>query len=133
MGTVQKKILVADDDPDDRDFLLEIITQIDPSFKIDTVANGQQVLEYLASCEQPDEPCLIILDYKMPLLNGAEVLEKIKEDSRYVSIPKVVWSTSIDKELVSRCIRAGATHYFPKPSKASELKVIVRQMLDLCH
>lgn len=133
MGTVQKKILVADDDPDDREFLIEIISQIDPGFKIDSVVNGQQVLQYLAECKQPDLPCLIILDYKMPFLTGAEVLEKTKEGTPYANIPKVVWSTSIDKEMVSRCIQAGAANYFPKPSKASELKVIAKQMLEICN
>jgi CheY-like chemotaxis protein len=133
MGTIQKKILVADDDPDDREFLMEIISQIDGSFKIDTVVNGQQVLQYLDQCEQSDLPCLIILDYKMPFLNGAEVLEKMKAGTLYAAIPKVVWSTSTDKELVNRCIRAGAVNYFPKPSKTSEMKVIARQMLDICN
>lgn len=132
MGTIQKKILVADDDLDDREFLTEIISQIDGSLKIDTVVNGRQVLQYLAKCEQSDLPCLIILDYKMPFLSGAEVLEKMKEGTLYAEIPKVVWSTSTDKELVNRCIQAGAANYFPKPSNASELKIIARQMLDIC-
>ncbi|HXO76253.1 MAG TPA: response regulator, partial [Puia sp.] len=78
MSAEQKRILLADNDIIDRDFLTEIISQIDKSIKIDAVANGEQVLLYLSKCEEEYLPHLVVLDYSMPYLTGIEVLEKLK-------------------------------------------------------
>lgn len=133
MSLEQKRILLADDDIIDRGFLTEIISQIDKSVKIDIVANGEQVFQYLVKCTEEYLPCLIILDYSMPYLTGAEVLERMKGENLYATIPKVLWSGFIDKDLVDRCLQAGAANCFPKPSRASELKAIARNMLEYCH
>jgi CheY-like chemotaxis protein len=73
------------------------------------------------------------LDYSMPYLTGVEVLERMKAENLYNAIPKVLWSSFIDKDLVDRSLLAGAANCFPKPSKASELKAIARNMLEFCH
>ena len=133
MRAEQKRILLADDDIIDRGFLTEVISQIDKSVKIDTVANGRQVFQYLEKCGEEYLPCLVILDYNLPYLTGVEVLERMKAENLYSAIPKVLWSAFIDKNLVDRSLLAGAASCFPKPSKASELKAIARKMLEFCH
>ena len=127
-----KKILIADDDPDDQEILMEVITGMDGAVQIDTVANGGQLLDYLTARLPADLPSLIILDYKMPILNAAEALERLKTDQQFVHIPKVVWSTSRRETDMRRCIEAGAKRYFIKPTRISELKEIVGQMLGYC-
>jgi CheY-like chemotaxis protein len=127
-----KKILIADDDPEDQEMLMDVITRMDKDLQIDTVANGGQLLDYLSASQPADLPSLIILDYKMPVLNAAEALERLKTDQHFVHIPKVVWSTSRREDDIRRCIDAGAKRYFIKPAQLSELKQIAGQMLEYC-
>ena len=130
MTPKHKKILLADDDSEDRDMLAEALQAVGIPLEIDAVANGQEVLDYLFNCRENELPSLIILDYKMPLLNAAEVLESIKDDSLYAEITKIVWSTSGQKEHMNRCMIAGAKQYFVKPSAFHELKDIAKAMLE---
>lgn len=128
----KRKILVADDDTDDIEILTEVFTQLDKHAAIAAVHNGGQVLKYLSGIPDDELPCVIVLDYKMPILNAAEVLEKFNDNDRYAHIPKVVWSTSARQEDMNRCLNAGAKQYFIKPSNASELKRMAGQMLKYC-
>src|SRR5262245_20778051 len=93
MSTKAKIILLADDDVEDQEILEDAIKNFEPVTEIKLVANGQQVIEFLHNCRDVDLPSLIILDYKMPILNAAEVLERIHQNIRFQSIPKVVWSS----------------------------------------
>ncbi|HVV04252.1 MAG TPA: response regulator [Puia sp.] len=133
MPSTKRKILIADDDTEDLEILTEVLNQLDDHMSIHTVQNGGQVFRYLANTADDDLPCVIVLDYKMPILNAAEVLEKIRNDQRYSHIPKVVWSTSGRQEDMNRCIKAGAKEYFIKPSKTSDLRRMAGIMLDYCR
>jgi CheY-like chemotaxis protein len=128
-----KNFLLADDDPDDQEMLEEAILEADPAIKLHMARNGQQALEYLQSCTDSELPCFIILDYKMPVFNAVEVLDRIHVQPRLSAIPKVVWSTSNQPEHVKLCLQKGALEYFVKPSQIGELKSIVDRMLYLCE
>ena len=132
MPSGKRKILIADDDREDLEILTEVFNQLDDHMSIHTVQNGGQVFRYLASIADDDLPCVIVLDYKMPILNAAEVLEKFRHEGRYSRIPKVVWSSSGRQEDMNRCLKAGAKDYFIKPNKTSDLKRIAGIMLDYC-
>jgi CheY-like chemotaxis protein len=131
--SIRTHILLADDDPEDQELLKEALVQKEPDLDITSVWDGREALSYLESCPDNALPCLILLDYKMPVLNGAEVLESLGRNPRLASIPKVVWSTSNQKEYVDNCITKGASQFFTKPNSQSELKVIADSLLLLCH
>jgi CheY-like chemotaxis protein len=133
MPELNKIILLADDDPEDQEILEEEILKLEPSVKLRKVGSGKEALDYLLNCSDGNLPCLIILDYAMPVLNAAEVLGEIATKDRFENIPKVVWSSSKQPEHVKSCIDKGAIGYFAKPNKMAELKSIARQMLDLCY
>ena len=122
------KFLLADDDRDDQEILMEAILQEQPDTQINTVFNGQKVLDYLAERTPAEWPSLIILDYKMPVMNAQEVLEQI----RHVAVPKVVWSTSNQPELMQMCQQLGAARYFIKPNNKPELNAIVQELFRIC-
>jgi CheY-like chemotaxis protein len=129
-GNDTKTILIGEDDLDDQEFLKEIFSSIDESFTYEFVFNGGKLLEYLENAEHL--PCLIVLDYNMPELNGAQILSKLKSNSRYDSIPKIIWSTSSSPTFKEKCLELGANDYVVKPSNVSELKNIARYMLSYC-
>lgn len=131
MADTMKIILLADDDPEDQEILEDILNELEPSIQIHKVDSGKEAVDFLM--KGPNEvPHLIILDYSMPIFNAAEVLEKIGGDQRLLRVPKVVWSSSRQPEHVQRCLDKGASRYFVKPNKMSELTDIARQMLSFC-
>jgi CheY-like chemotaxis protein len=121
-------ILLADDDPDDREALIQPFVQQNPNVRVIGMGDGQELLNFLGSCPGDALPVLILMDYKMPILTAAEVLEILVGDDRYSEIPKLVWSTSDRAEYVDRCLQHGATAYFTKPSSLAELAAIVDRM-----
>src|SRR5687768_5350054 len=105
---------------------------IDESFYLLFMDNGRKLLDRLNELPDNHLPCLIVLDYNMPELNGAEILKEIKKNSRYASIPKVIWSTSNSETFRTTCLEAGANEYLIKPSNVNDLVGVARHMLSLC-
>src|ERR1700683_5416721 len=124
-------ILLADDDGDDQDLLKESILQHRPSALIKTVNNGPQVLAWLDECPDEQLPAMLILDYKMPILNAAQVLDELNANGRYAGLPKVVWSTSSNRSHIDECLRKGALKYFAKPNNVAELDAIAESIVSL--
>ena len=132
LKTNRKFILVGEDDIDDQEFLKEIFAAIDNSFELFFVNNGVQVLSELENLEDKNLPCLIVLDYNMPGLNGAEILKELKRNSRYNRIPKIIWSTSRSNTYKDICLSLGATDYVVKPSNVNGLTQTAQYMLSFC-
>ncbi|MFI5192519.1 MAG: response regulator [Chitinophagales bacterium] len=124
-------ILLADDDPEDQDILKEIFLEEDPDISLHCVMNGKEVIAYLKSCPEQQLPRLIILDFKMPIMNAIETLESLKDNARYSEIITVVWSTSNQKEHIKQCMERGAIQFFQKPGNYRDLAGIARQILEI--
>lgn len=127
-----KFILLGEDDPDDQEMLKEVFISIDNAFILLFVNNGKEVLSALEKLEGDQMPCLIVLDYNMPGLNGADILKEIGSNKRYQNVPKIVWSTSGSEKFKNTCLKLGAVDYVIKPSNNVELEKIARYMLSLC-
>ena len=121
-------ILLADDDPDDRDSLIHSFLQQNPGVRVVSFGDGRDLVSFLLACPDDELPVLILMDYKMPYVTAAEILETLAADPRYDGIPKLVWSTSGRAEYVDRCVQRGASQYFTKPNSLPELASIVERM-----
>jgi CheY-like chemotaxis protein len=126
-------ILLADDDEEDLELIGDAILGIEPDAELYKHTNGKAVIDFLHSQEDHDLPCLIILDYNMPELNGFQVLLQMAAHKRYKHIPKVVLSTSNAAMHVHECIANGATDYFVKPNNMTDLKNLAGKMLSFCR
>jgi CheY-like chemotaxis protein len=124
--------LIGEDDLDDQEFLKEIFVSVDDSCSLIFASNGPQVLSLLDDCDGSQLPCLIVLDYNMPGSNGAEILKELKNNRRYDSIPKIIWSTSRSDTYKDICLELGANDYLVKPSNVNDLVTICRYMLSAC-
>ena len=127
-----KLILIGEDDLDDQELLKETFSSIDDSFSLFFSTNGTEILAYLNESNDADLPCLILLDYNMPGLNGVEILGELKNNSRYDGIPKIIWSTSRSETYRDICLKVGAHDYIVKPSNINDLVEICRYMLTTC-
>jgi len=127
-----KFILLGEDDADDQEMLKEVFASIDVSFTLFFVNNGSEILSALGKLKGDQMPCLIVLDYNMPGLNGADILRELSTNEGYKNIPKVVWSTSGSEKFRSLCLELGAIDYVMKPNNVTDLEKIARYMLSLC-
>ena len=131
MKMITPYILLADDDPDDRDSLIHPFVQQNPGVRVVSFEDGRELLSFLQNCPNDELPVLILMDYKMPFWTAADILEKLAADPRYANIPKIVWSTSGRSEYVDRCVQNGASQYFTKPNSLPELATIVERLSGL--
>ncbi|WP_276504310.1 response regulator [Terrimonas pollutisoli] len=129
---IPKFILLGEDDIDDEDLLKEIFSDIDNSIALQFINTGRKVLSVLEAMSSGQLPSLIVLDYNMPELNGAEILKILKDNPRYDHIPKVIWSTSGSDVYKKKCLELGAKEYVIKPSSINDLSAIARRLLALC-
>jgi len=128
-----KFILLGEDDEDDQELFKEVFSSIDNSFILLFVNNGKEVLSALEKLDDKQMPCLIVLDYNMPGLNGADILRELKGNNRYKDIPRIVWSTSGGDKFKKTCLELGAVDYVIKPSNNKDLVNIARYMLSVCQ
>jgi CheY-like chemotaxis protein len=133
MESTPLSILMADDDFEDLELFEFAITGVQPGIHLHKCKTGKEAVEYLANTQDTDLPCLIILDYNMPELTGAEVLSIICKEERYKNIPKIVLSTSNAPIHVHECMRNGATAYLVKPNSLPEIDKLAREMLSYCE
>jgi CheY-like chemotaxis protein len=133
MNSPEKIIVVADDDLDDQELLQEVLLGIEKDAQVLTFSAGKEVLEYLRCCDHSKRPCLIILDYNMPDMNGAQVTEIIYQDESYRHTPVLVWSTSNSAVYRLECEQKGARQYFYKPHDFEQIIQMARQMLSYCE
>ena len=118
------KILVVDDDRN----LLKLFKYVleKDGFAVITAMDGESGLK-LALAERPD---LVMLDLKMPKLDGIEVLRKLKADPLTAAIPVVMITASAQKADAERALREGAVGYIIKPFRIAELRDCVRAALS---
>ncbi len=115
MNGGRKRILLAEDDLDDRTFFREFLEDREDLLLLSEVENGEDLVEALKVSDDDTLPDLIILDQNMPRLNGLETLEILKSNSRYDKIPVMIYSTYINDHLIEKCKQAGASRVAIKP------------------
>ncbi len=130
--SASKFILIGEDDIDDQELLKEIFASVDNSFRLLFANTGEQVLSVLKKLNDEQMPCLIVLDYNMPGLNGADILKELNNETRYADIPCIIWSTSGSDIFKNTCLELGAADYLIKPSSLKEMADIIRYMLSIC-
>ena len=128
------KILVADDDPDDRFLLEDALTETQLADHLYFVEDGEQLMDYLhgqgkytdpSSCPRPD---LILLDLNMPRKDGREALKEIKSDPHLRQIPIVVFTTSKAEEDIYRTYDLGGNSFISKPVSYEGLLKLMQQL-----
>lgn len=125
-------VLYADDDPDDIKFVEDSFSETTENVELVTAYNGIDLIRYLESLKPLDpNPCLIILDVNMPLMNGKETLLKIRTMERFESIPVVLFTTS-SNELDKNFARKHNAGFLTKPLDNWQMKNITDRFIEHC-
>lgn len=128
---INKFVLYADDDADDRAWVIDACKALHSDMILHFVENGREVLEYLKTCIGSSLPSLIILDLNMPQLDGRRTLQLLKADPAYAHIPVAIVSTSSSKLDREVCERLGASLFLVKPNEHKQWQNIIEQLTTL--
>jgi CheY-like chemotaxis protein len=128
-----KNILLAEDDPGDVELTLAALEENHLANKVAVVRNGEEALDYLYrrgkfKMRLGGNPIVVLLDNKMPKVNGLEVLKIIKADEHLRTIPVVVLTSSRETPDLIEFYNHGVNAYVVKPVDFSEFMKAVKQL-----
>ncbi|HVC19600.1 MAG TPA: response regulator [Vicinamibacterales bacterium] len=128
-----KRILLAEDDPNDVELTLAALAEHRLANEVDVVRDGEQALEYLecrgAYAGRPGgNPALLLLDLKMPKRDGLEVLQAIRRHDALRMIPVVMLTSSREEQDLIRSYELGVNAYVVKPVAFPDFVHAVRQI-----
>lgn len=123
------KILLADDDPDDRFFFDLVLKDLSIPTQFTTVEDGVKLMDYLI--KHADKlPDVLFLDLNMPRKNGSECLTEIKNNPKLKDLPVIIYSTSLHEDIADILYKKGA-HYYIRKTDIVELKKTLNYTLGL--
>lgn len=122
-------ILLADDDEDDRMFFSDVLKDISTAIQLTTAHDGGQLMQLLRKLNSL--PDLIFLDLNMPVKNGYECLQEIRQNPALRTLPIVVLSTTSQEESVQKVYEGGADLYVCKPTEENILNKIIQRILSI--
>ena len=119
---VNKSLIVVEDDPDDQYFLMSAFEEIGFAPYVHWLNSTVDLLQCLQELRdsRTGYPYSILLDYNMPIMNGEEILIKLKNDIDYKNIPLLIYSTGMNNGLMDRLKVLGADGCYFKANSAEE-------------
>jgi CheY-like chemotaxis protein len=132
--TNEVEILLVEDNPDDLDMTLRALRKAKLANHIQVARDGMEALEFIF-CQGPhadrkveNGPKVILLDLKLPKVDGMEVLRRVKGDSRTKMIPVVVLTSSKEEKDVVESYHLGVNSYIVKPVNFESFAAAVREL-----
>ena len=129
---ISRHILLVEDNPDDEILTLRALRKHSASTEVVVARDGVEALDYLfgtgAHCGRDLSvmPKLILLDLKLPKVDGLEVLRRVREDERTKLLPVVVFTSSNEEQDILECHILGANSYIRKPVDFNQLSEALR-------
>ncbi|HET8865997.1 MAG TPA: response regulator [Gracilimonas sp.] len=122
------RVLLTDDDEDDRLVFKEILQEMDKDIILHMMNDGKQLMDFLAKKNNP-LPHIVFLDLNMPNMNGIECLKEIRSHEKYNDISIAIYSTSTSEKDIEETFLNGANIYITKPAAYSDLKKVLKKSL----
>jgi two-component system, response regulator len=119
-------ILLVEDNDDDAKLTMRALKRNDVQNRVVLAADGVEALDFLRG--QLDPPVLILLDLKLPKVDGLEVLQHIRSDRRTSRAPVVVLTSSVEDRDLERAYMLGANSYIRKPVDFSEFVEVAKSI-----
>lgn len=129
-----KMILLIEDNPDDELLMLRALTKNNIANEVYVARDGEEALDFLygtgtyADRDLNEMPQLILLDLKLPKIDGLKVLKRLREEETTKKIPVVVLTTSAEQQDIVRSYDLGANSYVQKPIDFNEFIEATRQL-----
>lgn len=127
------RILIVEDDPRDVELTLTALEDYKLANEVVVCRDGQEALDYLHSRGKfsdrvNENPAVMLLDLKLPKVDGLEVLQRVKSDERLRMIPVVVLTSSHEEKDMMRSYKLGVNAYVVKPVDFHEFVNAVKEL-----
>lgn len=138
MSLGNKKVIIIEDDPDHAELIIDELDVEDSSAEVVLMKDGQEIIDYfqeiiLKGVEKVQALIsLIVLDLNLPKICGLEILDFIKNNPLYCSIPTVILSTNSDQETIRIAYEKGANDYIIKPIAYNEFIDKIKVLKKYC-
>ena len=134
MSSEAVEILLVEDDPNDVELAIHSLSLAKLANRIEVARDGEEALDFLF-CRGPysertfsNPPRLVLLDLKLPKVNGLEVLSQIKSDARTKAIPVVILTSSREESDVASGYNLGVNSYIQKPVDFEQFQKVVKEL-----
>jgi len=131
MGPKSVDILLIEDNPDHVELILKALRDNNVLNEVHVVSDGEEALEFLyqrGKYMEAPRPGLILLDIRLPGMDGIEFLRQIKADPKLKLLPVVVLSTSEEKKDIMGCYGCGANSYIVKPVDFRQFEKVIKDL-----
>jgi two-component system response regulator len=133
MNTLIKNILLVDDSENDVTLIKAGLREAHFGNEIIVAEDGEEALDFLYKRGKfanyvGDKPIFILLDIKMPLMNGIEVLKVIRGDSTFNEVPVIMLTSSRDSHDLQECYNNGANSFVVKPVNINDFMSVVKEV-----
>ena len=129
------ELVLIEDSQNDIELFLNVVEWIDMGDQVRVFPDGREALEYLLGTGKyeshaPENPVVVFLDLKMPLLVGIEILKTLRGDPRTVTHPVVVFTSSNQDIDVVKSYQLGANSYVVKPVQFEKFAETIRELIN---
>ena len=124
----EKLILLVEDNPDDVELTLRALKSSNIANQVTVAHDGVEAIDLLLGGRLPRLPELVLLDLKLPRVDGLEVLRRMRADARTKLLPAVILTSSTEEEDMVRSYSLGANSYVRKPVSFGDFADAVRQL-----
>lgn len=129
----ERQVLVIEDNPDDEFLALRALRRLG-FHNVMVLRDGEEALSCLGGIGSPQEggsgtpPWFILLDLKLPKVDGIDVLQSVRENPRTRAVPVIVISSSQEERDVRRCREIGILSYLVKPVESEKVAAVLRSV-----
>jgi len=123
----EPEVLIVEDNPDDLELALHALGRGRVANRIAVARDGAEALTYLTATDR-DLPRVVLLDVKLPLVDGIEVLRAVRSDPRTRTLPVVMMTSSAEDRDLAACYALGANSYIVKPVDIEQFFGAVQQV-----
>jgi CheY-like chemotaxis protein len=127
----EKYMLIAEDDEDDVALLRSFLQDVPDVPEIVVINKGDKVISFFENLPGDRLPLLVLLDYNLPSVSGYEILIALADDKKFLTLPKIIWSTSNSTHFENQCLSKGASAYFVKPSNILGFQDLVQKLQNM--
>lgn len=128
MSLKNKTILLVEDEPDDETLTLRALKKHHVANAVEVARDGQEALDRLLGSGKPPLHQLVLLDLKLPKMNGLEVLRRLRADPRTKMLPVVILTSSSEERDIVESYNFGANSYVRKPVDFNQFSKAVEQL-----
>ncbi len=128
MNEEKVDVVIVEDDPNDAELIMRVFRKHNMVNKIVLLKDGAEALDFFFGNRANDRPKVVLLDLKLPKINGIEVLQRLKAEERTRNIPVVVLTSSAESQDIKDAYKYGVNSYVTKPIRFEEFANAVSEL-----